>query len=171
VDGVRAWCAPGQTIALVGSSGVGKSTLLNTLSGDARQSTGAISEADARGRHTTTSRSLHRLPSGAWLLDSPGIRELALAGAGSGMAELFEDLDALASRCRFADCGHEGEPGCSIQDALARGTLDQRRLANYRKLLREDARARETLAERHRRTRAFSKRVRQVVAEKHRRRE
>jgi ribosome biogenesis GTPase / thiamine phosphate phosphatase len=162
LGGVRAWCQPGHTLALLGSSGVGKSTLVNTLSGESRQTTQAIREDDARGRHTTTDRSLHRLPSGAWLLDSPGMRELALAGADAGMSALFADLDELASQCRFSDCAHRGEPGCAITAALAAGTLDERRLENYRKLQREEARARESLAERHRRVRAFSKRVRQA---------
>jgi ribosome biogenesis GTPase / thiamine phosphate phosphatase len=168
LGGVLGWCRAGQTVALLGSSGVGKSTLVNTLAG-ARQATQAIREDDARGRHTTTDRSLHQLPGGAWLLDSPGIRELALAGADSGMAALFEDLDDLAARCRFADCAHAGEPGCAIQAALAAGTLDERRLRNYRKLQREEARTQETLAERHRRARAFAKQVRHASKERKRR--
>jgi ribosome biogenesis GTPase / thiamine phosphate phosphatase len=168
LDGVLGWCRPGQTVALLGSSGVGKSTLVNTLSG-ARQPTQAIREDDARGRHTTTDRSLHRLRGGAWLLDSPGIRELALAGADTGMAALFEDLDDLASLCRFSDCAHAEEPGCAIRAAITAGTLDPRRLANYRKLQREEARTQESLAERHRRVRAFAKRVRQSNREKNRR--
>jgi len=169
LGGVRAWCLPGQTLALLGSSGVGKSTLVNTLSAQARQTTQAIREDDAHGRHTTTDRSLHRLAGGAWLLDSPGMRELALAGAETGMATLFADLDELASRCRFSDCAHRGEPGCAIESALAAGTLDERRLDNYRKLQREQARTRETLTERHRRVRAFAKRIRRANKERTRR--
>lgn len=168
LGGVLGWCQPGQTVALLGSSGVGKSTLVNSLSGTDRQATRGIREDDARGRHTTTARSLHRLPSGAWLLDSPGIRELALAGADAGMAALFEDLDDLAKRCRFSDCSHGNEPGCAIASALAVGTLDERRLTNYRKLQREELRTRESLAERHRRVRAFAKQVRRVNKEKNR---
>jgi len=171
LDGLRAWCQAGQTIAMLGSSGVGKSTLLNSLTGDARRATAPIREADARGRHTTTNRSLYRLPGGAWLLDSPGMRALALPDAAEGVDTVFQDVEALASHCRFGDCRHEAEPGCAVQTAMAEGRLDARRLANWRKLVREDARLRETLAEQHRRNRAFGKHVRQVVKEKQRWRE
>jgi ribosome biogenesis GTPase / thiamine phosphate phosphatase len=171
LTGVHAWCAPGQTIALIGSSGVGKSTLLNTLAGEARQVTRAVSVLGARGSHTTTHRSLHALPGGAWLLDSPGMRELSLVDVDGGLSTVFADVDALASGCRFSDCAHEREPGCAVQAALDRGELDPRRLANYRKLLREDARASQTLAEQRHRARAFAKRVRRITAEKSRRRD
>lgn len=164
--GVRAWCVPGDTVALLGSSGVGKSTLLNTLLGEQRQATGEISNAAARGRHTTSNRSLHALPDGAWVLDSPGMRSLALAGAEHGIAELFDDVATLARACRFADCAHDTEPGCAIRAALERGDLDERRLANYFKLLREEARSRESLAERRQRARAFTKRVRRAARDR-----
>jgi ribosome biogenesis GTPase / thiamine phosphate phosphatase len=161
--GVRGWCQRGHTVALIGSSGVGKSTLLNTLAGEVRQSTQAISAAEDRGRHTTTHRSLHALPGGAWVLDSPGMRELGLASVDRGLARLFQDLDDLASSCRFSDCAHEDEPGCAIQAAIAGGAIDLRRLANYRKLRREEARSRETLAESRRRSRAFGRMTRKIV--------
>lgn len=136
LDGVAAWCGPGQTVALAGSSGVGKSTLLNTLCGSGVQATRPV-RGDRKGRHTTTSRSLHLLPQGGLLLDSPGTRELQVTGA--GVAALFEDVEALARHCRFADCGHGGEPGCSVREAIGKGDLDERRLSNYLKLRREEA--------------------------------
>lgn len=134
LGGVRAWCGEGQTVALLGSSGVGKSTLVNSLAGAALQATGAIRAADAKGRHTTTGRSLHLLPDGGLLVDNPGMRELMLAAAEQGVTELFADVEELASRCRFGDCGHETEPGCAVRDAVADGSLDPRRLDSYRKL-------------------------------------
>lgn len=164
--GVQAWCAPGATVALLGSSGVGKSTLLNGLSGEARAATGAAREADARGRHTTTNRALHRLPGGAWMLDSPGMRELGLVDAGDGLRATFDEIDALAGTCRFADCAHETEPGCAVQAAIAAGELDPGRLERWRKLAREERNATESVAERRSRQRDFGKHVRRVSREK-----
>lgn len=161
LDGLRAWCRTGQTLAMLGSSGVGKSTLLNTLVGAERQQTGAIREADGRGRHTTSHRSLHPLPGGGLLLDSPGMRELQIVDLEHGLAELFDDVEELTRQCRFADCAHQTEPGCAIQEALGDGRLDQRRLDNYYKLMREEARNVETVAERHQRVRRWSKQVKQ----------
>ena len=136
LDGVAAWCGPGRTVALAGSSGVGKSTLVNTLSGTEVQATGPL-RGDREGRHTTTSRSLHLLPRGGLLLDTPGVRELQVAGA--GVSVLFGDLQDLARQCRFADCAHGGEPGCAVRQALRRGEVDERRLGNFLKLKREEA--------------------------------
>lgn len=136
LDGVAAWCGVGRTVALAGSSGVGKSTLVNTLSGTGVQKTGAV-RGDRKGRHTTTSRSLHLLPEGGLLLDSPGIRELQVAA--TDLAALFEDVESLAQRCRFTDCSHGNEPGCTVREAVDDGVLDARRLRNYRKLRREQA--------------------------------
>lgn len=167
LDGVRAWCRTGQTVALLGSSGVGKSTLVNSLSGSRVQLTREAREADAKGRHTTTQRSIHVLPDGGLLVDNPGMRELALVGGEQAAAELFEDVEALAARCRFRDCRHEAEPGCAVQAAVAAGTLDPRRLESYRKLLREDAQRTETLGESRARSRAQSRRIRQILSEKH----
>ncbi len=157
------WCAGGQTVALVGSSGVGKSTLINTLCGASRQETGAIREDDARGRHTTTSRTLHLLPAGGLLIDSPGLRELQLSDCRDGVASVFEDIEALAQNCRFNDCLHQQEDGCAVKAAVAGGELSPRRLTNYRKLMAEQKRNAESIAEKRRRERGFGKHVRRVV--------
>jgi ribosome biogenesis GTPase len=131
---VRQWCRTGQTVALFGSSGVGKSTLVNSLMGAPVQDTGSIRDADSKGRHTTTSRSLHLLRDGGLLLDGPGMRELTLADVDQGVAALFIDIEALAAECRFRNCRHDAEPGCAVRAALAAGALDARRLESYRKL-------------------------------------
>lgn len=169
LDGVRAWCRSGQTVTLMGSSGVGKSTLVNTLSGAEVQLTALAREGDAKGRHTTTARSLHPLPDGGLLLDNPGMRELALADVDVAGAELFEDVAALAGRCRFRDCQHEEEPGCAVRAAIAGGELDPRRLESYRKLAREEARHTETVAQSRARSRAWGKFHRRVQNERDKR--
>ncbi len=160
VDPLRLWCGAGQTVALVGSSGVGKSTLLNTLIGSSVQITGAIREDDSKGRHTTTSRSLHALPDGGLVLDSPGMRELKLTDVSQGLAAVFADIDDIAERCKFKDCQHSSEPGCAVIAAIEAGELDARRLQNYRKLQREDAHNTSSIAERHQRARDWNKKVR-----------
>ena len=167
---LRPWLGPGQTVALLGSSGVGKSTLMNALAGAPLEPTAAIREADARGRHTTTRRSLHRLASGAWLIDTPGMRELQLIDAAEGIADLFDDLTALAAECRFADCGHESEPGCAVQDALHAGRLDPDRLDRYRKLVREERHNAESIAEARARSRSFGRLAKSIMDDKARRR-
>lgn len=159
------WCAPGQTVALAGSSGVGKSTLVNTLAGTV-QAVRGIRDDDARGRHTTTGRSLHRLPAGGWIMDTPGMRELGLADAEAGLADVFAEIAALAADCRFADCAHDGEPGCAVQAAVKAGTLDPDRLRRWRKLLAEERRNSKSLAERKADSRAFGRMVKGVMQAK-----
>jgi ribosome biogenesis GTPase len=161
VAGLEGWCGPGQTVALLGSSGVGKSTLVNTLATAEVQATGQIRD-DAKGRHTTTHRSLHRLPGGGLVLDSPGMRELAVAEVESGVAQMFDDVEALAAQCRFADCGHDTEPGCALRAAIEAGELEDERLVSYLKLRREEAYNRESIAERHARFRERDKVIRRI---------
>lgn len=128
---------PGETVALLGSSGVGKSTLINTFVGERRQATGAIRDQDAKGRHTTTRRTLIQIPSGALVVDNPGVRELGIVGGEDAVASVFEDISDLATQCRFNNCEHGPEPDCAIQHALQRGDLPERRFNNYVKLRQE----------------------------------
>jgi ribosome biogenesis GTPase / thiamine phosphate phosphatase len=137
VEEVELLLIPGQTLLMLGSSGVGKSTLTNRLLGRSLQKVNDVRANDSRGRHTTTARELFALPCGALLIDTPGLRELQLWNAGGGLAQAFADIDLLAARCRFSDCRHETEPGCAVQAAVQAGTLDSARLENLRKLLRE----------------------------------
>jgi ribosome biogenesis GTPase len=137
VDALEPFLTPGQTIVLLGSSGVGKSTLVNRWLGRDLQTVQPIRESDSKGRHTTTTRQLLLLPGGAVVIDTPGLRELQLWDAAEGVAQTFADVDALAAQCRFRDCRHENEPGCAVRAALTDGTLDQARLENRKKLERE----------------------------------
>ncbi len=166
IETLKPWCGLGQTVALLGSSGVGKSTLTNTLLGEGVQATKSMREDDAKGRHTTTGRSLHRLPAGGWLLDTPGMRELQLTDSESGVNDVFADIVALAAACRFADCHHQSEPGCAVLEAVERGGLEPARLKRYRKLIAENAQNNASLAERRARDRAFGKMVKGIMKEK-----
>lgn len=143
LDALLAQVQPGETCVLIGSSGVGKSTLVNAFLGRARMAVDAIRESDDQGRHTTSHRELVLLPGGALILDTPGMREVGLIDAEEGVSEVFDDVERLARDCRFNDCTHEGEPGCAVRAALDSGALDPARWANFRKLGAELAAAEE----------------------------
>jgi ribosome biogenesis GTPase len=128
---------PGHTLVLLGSSGVGKSTIANRFLEETVQEVRPVRKSDSKGRHTTTTRELFILPGGALLMDTPGLREMQLWDADHGVAQAFADIDSLAAQCRFGDCRHEAEPGCAVLAALSAGTLDPARVENWRKLLRE----------------------------------
>ncbi len=134
---LTAFLAPGRTVALVGSSGTGKSTIVNRFLGEQRFRTGEVRESDSRGRHTTTHRELVALPQGGALIDTPGMRELQLWAAEKSVATAFEEISRLAAECRFRDCSHSGEQGCAVAEALSRGDLDPGRWEGYRKLVAE----------------------------------
>ena len=156
------WCRRGQTVALLGSSGVGKTTLANALTGGAAE-VQDIRDDDAKGRHTTTGRYLVEMSGGGWLIDTPGVRELQLTDASDGIGALFDDIAVLAGDCRFSDCRHGFEPGCAVQAAIAAGTLDAGRLARWQKLKREDRFNSETLHQAHLRNRTFGRMHRKIV--------
>ncbi|WP_166417859.1 ribosome small subunit-dependent GTPase A [Cochlodiniinecator piscidefendens] len=132
------WCQAGQTIAFLGSSGVGKSTLVNAVSGTQKAETQDIREDDAKGRHTTTRREIYQIDSGCLVLDTPGMRELQLTEAAFGVSEVFADISILAADCKFNDCKHDKEPGCAIQSALEAGEIDPVRFERWKKLLAEE---------------------------------
>ncbi|MBX7150504.1 ribosome small subunit-dependent GTPase A [bacterium] len=133
----NSWLRPNETAVFMGSSGVGKSTIINALIGHDHLKTQEVRVADSRGKHTTTHRELIKLASGALVIDTPGMRELQLWASEEGLNQTFSDIEALAAQCRFKDCHHDQEPGCAVKAALENGTLDEKRYKNYRKMLRE----------------------------------
>ena len=155
LEGLAPYLQPGKTVVFLGSSGVGKSSLVNALAGEELMAVSAVREADARGRHTTTHRQLLRLPNGVLIIDTPGMRELGLAEANQGLADAFSDVEQYLGRCRFSDCTHTREPGCAIQAAIAAGALDPARWESWQKLNAEAESHAETL----RRKREWSKNV------------
>lgn len=160
------WCGPGQTVALVGSSGVGKTTLMNALT-DGDSTTQSIREDDAKGKHTTTFRSMRSINNGGWVIDTPGMRALRLHDASEGITAVFEEIIEAAAHCRYSDCQHETEPGCAVQDAISNGELDSDRLKRWRKLQRENTHNTESVAQSRKREKQFSKHVKRVVKGKH----
>ena len=165
VERLHPWIGVGETLALLGSSGVGKTTLRNALTGEAAATQG-IREDDAKGRHTTTSREMIRTQAGGWLIDTPGMRALRLTDVDDGISAVFADIEEIVRDCRFSDCAHEAEPGCAVQMAIDAGELDEDRLRRWKKLLAEDRRNSETLAEARARDKGFGKMVKGVMKRK-----
>jgi ribosome biogenesis GTPase len=160
--GLLPWLAFGRTAAFVGSSGVGKSTLVNALA-NVELETHGIREHDSKGRHTTTSRHMFEVVSGGWVIDTPGMRELNVGAAEAGISATFEDVEAIARACRFRDCTHAGDAGCAVSDAIEHGQLTRRRFDNYLKLRREAQRATQSIRERREKDRQFGRMAKAVL--------
>lgn len=171
LDALSAWIKPGRTVGLIGSSGVGKSTLVNRLAGNEALKTAETRASDERGRHTTTHRQLFILPGGGILLDTPGMREMQFWDAEQGLKKTFDDIEALAPSCRFKDCAHGSEPGCAVKAAVEAGTLAAERLESWAKLKREslhEARRREVppAVTEKQKWKAIHKAARKIIKEK-----
>ena len=156
----------GNTIVVLGSSGVGKSTLINSLANSELQTTGGIRESDSKGRHTTTQRHIIPLQAGGVIIDTPGMRELQVINCEEGIKQTFADIEALAEQCKFGDCQHKSEPGCAVQQAVHEGKLDARRLDNFHKLLQEEAFNTATIAEKREKDRQLSKMYRTAIVQR-----
>jgi ribosome biogenesis GTPase / thiamine phosphate phosphatase len=169
LDRVRELLIPGRTYCLLGSSGVGKTTLINRLSGDSGLDTGEVSHT-GEGRHTTTRRQLVVLEGGALLIDMPGMRELGMLGVSEGLDDTFADIGELTKNCRFTDCGHTTEPGCAVRAAIERHELSDRRLQDYLKLRKESAFHDLSHIERRKKDREFGRFVRSAIKHKDKRR-
>ena len=158
---LNAYLQPGKTVVFLGSSGVGKSSLVNALAGEERMAVSAIREDDSKGRHTTTHRQLIRLQSGVMVIDTPGMRELGMWDVSEGLSDAFSDVEAFLGRCRFSDCRHEREPGCAIRAAIASGELGFDRWESYQKLKEEDLSREELLRRKHEWSKGVAKFTRQ----------
>jgi ribosome biogenesis GTPase / thiamine phosphate phosphatase len=163
---LRAYLKPGRTYCLLGSSGIGKTSLLNRLLGSENRAVAAIREKDGKGRHTTTARELIQLPGGALVIDTPGMRELGHIGAADGIQAAFDEIDALGEICRFSNCSHTVEAGCAVIAALESGAIQPERYENYLKLRRETAHNEASYLEKRRREKKFGKMVKAVIKQK-----
>lgn len=168
LEALAPYLQPGKTLVFLGSSGVGKSSLVNALAGEEIMSTGSIRESDGKGRHTTTHRQLIRLPAGFMIIDTPGMRELGMWDVSQGLEEAFPEVEALLGRCRFRDCTHTSEPGCAIRAAIEAGELAEDRWLRYSSL-KQEAKAADTKAEIMERKTEFYRNV--AKAKKNRRKE
>lgn len=163
LETIREMLEPGKTYCMLGSSGVGKSTLINHLLGKELFETSVVREKDGKGRHTTTRRQLIILENGAMVIDTPGMRELGNIGVDSGIGDVFDDILSLAQSCRFNDCSHTNEAGCAVLRAIEDGELDERRYQSYLKLLRESAHHQRSYLEKRNRDKAFGKMVKSIT--------